>query len=222
MPRALWFKELRETLAVALIALLAYLAFVAGHAGYPVLPIFSGSSAEGKLPFLDGAFLPTFCFVSVCFAIALGLRQTAFESGRGTWLLLLHRPVGLRKLIGVKLAAGLVVYLLCGAVAILIYAAWAATRGTHASPFEWWMTVPAWKAWIAITPLYLGAFLAGIRPARWFGTRLLPVPVAGMLAVLFGVPQWRYLGGLWLIVSLLISACLVGLIFFVARTRDYS
>ena len=39
-------------------------------------------------------------------------------------------------LIGLKLAVGALVYLVCGAVPILLYGVWAATPGTHASPFD--------------------------------------------------------------------------------------
>jgi hypothetical protein len=221
MLKALWYKELRETLGIALAALLAYLAFVAHYTGYAVLP-FWVLSRDGWIPFLEGQFTSAFCFVSVCFAIGLGLRQTAFESGRGTWPFLLHRPMSLRRLIGAKLAAGLGVYLVCGAIPILIYAAWAATPGTHASPFQWWMTVPVWKAWIAIIVVYLGAFLAGIRPGRWIGTRLLPLPTAGLLAALAGAAPWRCLLGIPPLLLVLVCGCLVSFILFVARARDYS
>ena len=116
--------------------------------------------------------------------MALGLRQTVVESRRGTWLFLLHRPASLWRVLAAKLAVGGGLYLVCGAVAILSYAAWAAMPGKHASPFLWWMTARAWKAWGVIAIVYLAAFLAGIRPARWFGTRLLPLAAGGVLALL--------------------------------------
>jgi hypothetical protein len=69
---------------------------------------------------------------------------------------------------------------------------------------------------------YLAAFLSGLRPARWYGTRLLPLVgsffallLANLLVQLFGswVPVCAvailYLVFLWLIIH-------------VARTRDYS
>jgi hypothetical protein len=123
------------------------------------------------------------------------------------------------QLLGVKLAAGGGLYLLCSAIPILLFAWWAATPGTHASPFRWSMTVPVWQIWVSMTILYLGSFLAGIRPARWIGTRLAPVVAAGMLvAVIQLVPWWPVAG---LLVVLLVNVTLVTNIFHVARTRDY-
>ena len=83
------------------------------------------------------------------------------------------------------------------------------------------MTATAWKAWGLIAIVYLAAFLAGIRPARWFGTRLLPLAAGGLLAMLL---MFAYATGRWLgiAVFLLVAACLVGLIHFTARTRDFS
>ena len=123
-----------------------------------------GARGAAKFPFLDGKFLASFCFVSVALATALGLRQTAVESRGGTWLFLLHRPASLWQVLAVKLVVGGGLYLICGLIPILSYAAWAAMPGKHASPFFWWMTADAWKAWGLITIVYLAAFLAGIRP----------------------------------------------------------
>ena len=184
MLRALMLKELRETAWIALVALLAHLAFVANCAGYAVLPFWASEEPSRKFPFSTAASLLSFCFVSVALAVALGLRQTVAESRRGTWLFLLHRPVSLWRVLAAKLAVGGGLYLVCGLIAILSYAAWAAMPGKHASPFLWWMTATAWKAWGVIAIVYLAAFLAGIRPARWFGTRLLPLAAGGVLAIL--------------------------------------
>jgi hypothetical protein len=220
MLKALVLKELRETGWIAAVALVAHLSFVAMFAGYPVVPFWSGRNIE-VVPFVDGSFLTTFCFVSVALAVALGLRQTAVESGRGTWLFLLHRPAGMRRVFLAKFAVGGGLYLLSGLIAILAYAAWAGLPGKHASPFFWWMTANAWIAWGVITIIYLAAFLAGIRPARWFGTRLLPLAGAGPLAMalVFVISLWPLLG---IAALCLIVAYLVGLVLFTARNRDFS
>lgn len=116
---------------------------------------------------------------------------------------------------GAKLSAGLGLYLVTAAMPILLYAGWAATPGTHASPFEWSMTLGAWQIWLAITGFYLAAFLVGIRPARWIGSRLLPLVGVGVLVVILAVNRW-------LIGIFILDACLVSAIFFVACSRDYS
>ena len=219
MLKALLLKELRETARIALVALAAHLACVANCAGYAVLPFRSMRNVD-EIPFLDGSFLTSFCFVSVALAAALGLGQTVSESRWGTWLFLLHRPASLWRVLAAKLAVGAGLYLICGLVAILSYAAWAAMPGKHASPFRWWMTAYAWEAWGVIAVVYLGAFLAGIRPARWFGTRLLPLAAGGLLAVLLVfLLFWPLVG---IAAFLLVAACLVGLIHFTARSRDFS
>jgi len=219
MLRALMLKELRETAWIALVALAAHMAFVANCAGYRVL-VFWRTTSSIEIPFLTSYFVPTFCLVSIALAVALGLRQTAFESGRGTWLFLLHRPASMRRVLAAKLVVGTGLYLVCGLVAILSYAGWAAMPGKHASPFMWWMTAEAWKAWGLISIVYLGAFLAGIRPARWFGTRLLPLAASGVLAALLVFPMIWLLPGIAAL--LLVATCLVGLIDFTAQTRDFS
>ena len=214
MLKALVLKELRETAWIALAALLADLALAAACAGYPGLPF---TSTAYDIPFLDGGFLEFFCLISAALAAALGLRQTVFESRRGD-LFLRDRPANMRQVLAVKLAVGAALYLVCGLVAILSYAAWATRPGNHASPFLWWMTADAWKAWGVIVVIYLSAFLAGIRPARWFGTRLLPLPAGVVLAIVLVFPlHWPLLG---IAAILFAAACLVGLIHFAAQTGD--
>ena len=218
MWKALVFKELRDVLPIACIALLAYLACVASLMGYPVL--FDLFSAE-EIPFLGGALNEFFVYIAIAFTIGLGLWQTVAENNRGTWLFLLHRPVGLRTIVGFKLAAGAGVYLLVSALPILIYAFWAATPRTHASPFAWWMTKEAWHIWFFMLPCYFAAFLTGIRPSRWFGTRLLPLLAVGLLSTLIATLTWDY----WFlnhVAVILLCGMFSYIIFYVAQTRDFS
>ena len=111
-------------------------------------------------------------------AIALGLKQSAWEVGEGTYYFLLHRPATRRFIFGTKLAVGAGFVLIVGGLLVLLYAMWAATPGNVATPFYWSMTGPRWQLWLCMPLLYLGAFLSGIRPARWFGTRLMPLVAA--------------------------------------------
>ena len=109
--------------------------------------------------------------------------------------------------------------LACTLLPILIYATWAAMPGTHAGPFEWSMTGPAFRIWLLMPLAYLGAFASGIRPARWFGSRLLPlvsVAIPGLTRSC--LPYW------WLIgfpLLLLVAAVLVSDILWEAETRDF-
>ncbi len=72
---------------------------------------------------------------------------------------------------------------------------------------------------VSVGVLYLGAFLTGLRPGRWLGSRLLPIAAAGLLvAVIQYLPLWWVLG---LGALVLLSAWLLACIFVVAKTRDY-
>jgi len=220
MLKAMVFKELRETLWIAGVALILFLYVVTDLTGFHAVPFFVFASRQSQaLPFVHDGFVTSFAWVAVPFALALGFVQTAVESARGTWLFLLHRPVPRGQVLAVKLLVGGGLYLVCAGLPILIYAWWAATPGAHNGPFRWSMTLPAWQALLGIGGLYLGAFLAGVRPARWFGSRLFPLAAAGLLvpAIQF-CPWWWILG---LAATLALAAWLILDVLFVAQTREY-
>jgi hypothetical protein len=225
MFKAMAMKELREVRGIGLLALAAqvYLAVAA------VNPRLFLPGDRSPVPFVDdGFFLGWFVLISVATAIALGLRQTLGESIRGTYPFLLHRPAERRWLIGTKLLVGLAVSLTTGIVSILGYALWAATPGTHASPFEWSMTVPTWQMWLSMTPAYLGAFLTGIRPGRWYGRAftLAAGCTIAVATVAAGIPLEAYIGSVMALVAPFAIALagdlwLTSAILFTAKTRDY-
>ncbi len=217
MYRALALKELRETVGIAAVALLLYAYFTTGAIGFNLLAIYGGSSSA--IPFVEGWFGTGFVGVSIGLAVALGFRQSVRESAHGTFQFLLHRPAHRNRLIGTKLAFGAGLFLVCAAAPVLLYAWWAATPGTHASPFYWSMTLATWKVWLSLTALYLGAFLSGIRPARWFGTRLGPLVASGVLVFAIQFLPWWWVFGLGAV--LLLDALLLAAIFFVTGMRDF-
>ena len=218
MFRAMAIKEFREIQGIALLALAVHLIVVTSSSATGLAP---WANEPRNIPFVNTDYVFSFSWIAVAFAVALGFRQTVRESIRGTWLLLLHRPMRRGRVIAVKLLVGASVYLVVSAVPILLYWWWAATPGTHASPFESSMTARMWHVWSLSSIAYFGAFLSGIRPGRWFGTRLLPLAGAGLLAgCVFAAMYWWWCAGavlLTVIVTLLISNIL-----FVAQERDYS
>lgn len=216
MLTKLAMKELRETAWIAAAALAVYLYFTMSAIG-----LMTANWGSPWIPFVESEFLGPFAMVAACLAMALGFRQTVGESSKGTFLFLLHRPASRNWLIGVKLLVGGGLYLACSAVPILIYACWAATPRTHASPFFWSMTLPIWKVWAAILILYLSAFLSGLRPARWYGTRLLPLVAAGAFVLMVSVLPWSWPNVVRMVFVLLV-VLLVTQILYVARTRDFS
>jgi hypothetical protein len=219
--KALAIKELREVFGITAAALAGYLALVVNLMGAKVFDWIPGiPSGTQEVPFIGAGFTMFFTFVSVAFAVALGFRQSAWELARGTYLLLLHRPISRDRIFLTKLAVGLGVLLLGASLPIVLYAWWAAVPGNHPSPFDWSMTGQAWRTTFLIPLLYLGAFLSGLRPARWFGTRLLPLVATAMLLLLLDeLPSWWSLS---FPLAVVLYGLLAANIFFVARTRDYA
>ncbi len=233
MFRAMVLKELREIRGIVLLALVVYtlmlIAAIAPNLSGRVLPLLSLLSVfrnrqETLVPLVNDVFVVWYYLASAVLAIVMGLSQTLSESIRGTYPFLLHRPVTHGWLIGMKLAVGMVAYLICAAVPLLVYVLWAATPGTHAGPFEWSMSWPAWAGWFATTLLYLGAFLTGIRPGRWYASRLLPLVAAGLgIAVALGLSFAFRQAPLWVCLAVLAAdAWMISAFFFVTQTRDFS
>lgn len=217
--RALVLKELREVAGIAAAALAVYLAVVGGLMGIRAFRELPGVPSGSGVPFVEDRFQPAFALVTAALAAALGLRQTLGESIGGTWQFLLHRPRRRTALVLVKVATGLGVLLVSAAAPIVAYGVWAALPGRHASPFAWSMTGPAWDLAMLMTLVYLGAFLTGLRPGLWYGTRLLPLAGAG---VLLGA---AYLAS-WVVPAVLAAGAaglvLVACVCHVARVRDYA
>jgi hypothetical protein len=218
MTHALIYKELRETLPIVALGLAALLIVASSSMGFSPLPLLVQPRARA-IPFINDPFTPRYIITAGSLAIALGIWQALGDFRGEAQFFLLHRPASRRSVYLTKLATGLAVYLLCGFLPIALYAAWAAAPGTHASPFVWSMTAFEWLTWLALTSVYLGAFLAGIRPAAWVGTRLTPL-VAAMAAVFFVSIVLPNLAGVALIA--LLDAALVAAILLAVETRDFT
>jgi hypothetical protein len=218
MLKTLAWKEAREALPLIVLAVLAQIYLVGTATGTHLAILKQDSSV---IPFLSSNDVFSWIFlVSGLAAGVLGLWQTWWESSRGTFHFLLHRPAKREAVFAVKLLLGMAVCLAVTAGPIVVYSLWAATPGKHASPFEWSMTAWSWQLCVRIPLIYLGAFLSGIRPARWLGSRLFPLATAVFAVLLLE------LAGTWpvlqIAICLVIQACFVLAILHVARARDYS
>jgi len=218
MTIALVWKELRESLAIAALGLLALFSVTMGNMGLSPMPGLIGSRNPGQIPFVEDSFLYQFGFVCCVLAIALGFKQSIGDLFGDAQLFVLHRPVTRARIYGTKITLGLAIYLLLAAAAVVAYSIWAASPGTHASPFEWRMTVSAWTIWLGMTTVYLGAFLSGIRPAAWLGTRLSPL-ASSAIAVILALVLPSFIAWLGVIAF---DALLVLLILNVVETRDFA
>jgi hypothetical protein len=226
MTRALIYKEIRETLPIVAVGLAALLLVALHPMGYSPIPNLLGYLQQGAIPFVGyrDEFTSQFHMAAGGLALALGFWQSLADFWGGAHLFVLHRPASRRRIYGVKLAVGLAAYLMCGVVPIALYALWAATPGTHASPFEWSMTTDAWFGWISMVTIYLSAFLSGVRPASWMGTRLAPLAAAAAMLMLAEVAGMKFpaispFGGLLILV--LTDIALAVSIIYVVQARDF-
>ncbi|HEY4311005.1 MAG TPA: hypothetical protein VGN12_16255 [Pirellulales bacterium] len=216
-------KEARELLPLFALAALVQLVLLVSAMGWlpkTVNIVGEPTNIPFYNPLADGDVIFLFIFVGFAFAVLCGLWQTLSELMRGTFHFLLHRPLARSRIFGVKLAVGATACLLLTVLPILGYAVWAATPGTHASPFFWSLTGRAWLLCLGIVVIYLATFLSGLRPARWYGSRFWPVALALFSAyVLHGMPL------AWLITAgalTAIGALYVVAILHVAYARDFS
>jgi hypothetical protein len=222
MLKALVLKELREVAGIGLIGLVVLGYLTALSVGYNLPRLLPGG---GRIPFVEDPFVYQAAIISFCLAAAIGMAQSLLESARGTWVWIWHRPVRRESVIGVKLGVGAAVYLACGMLPIVWYALWAATPGTHASPFLWSMTYDAWANCLSMVVVYLAGFLSGVWPGRWFGTRLLPLVGVGTLLWATRFIFERYWPHRWIVEWALIgllAAAVVYSIVFTVRERDFS
>lgn len=216
MLKALVWKEARELAPLVALAVVAELMFY-----FPLHMFISMNySSEGQIPFI-GSSLPNWLLVvGAVTGIAIGFWQTSGELTRGTFLYLLHHPIERRNVFLVKLAIGVALTLLAPGVPILAYAIWAAIPGNQPAPFFWSMTVGTWLIWFRLPIFYLAAYLSGLRPGRWLGSRAIPLVAAPLLfAFIFIFAAWPIVS---LVATLFVEAAYLYVILFVASARDYS
>jgi hypothetical protein len=216
MLKALVIKELRESAGVAALAAAAILYALADMAGIQFLPWQMQGSYS--MPFVSDALNSYLAMIVGGLAIGLGLKQTAWEFGQGTHYFLFHRPVSRGRIFLTKLAVGLGWVLILSTLLILLWAWWAATPGRVPVPFYWSMTIPAWQHWLTFPVVYLGAFLSGIRPGHWFGSRLGPLAAAIFIAITAASVPFVWLGAAISLIS--IVAFMIGIFYYIDR-RDY-
>lgn len=193
MQMALLSKEMRECSLYAALALLAQMQWLGDGMDLPLIPVF-GSGRGQEIPFLNFQ-LPNresvFGMTGAAAGIVFGLHQSLWESWRQTTLFLLHRPLPRSQIFLAKLAAGALLLLAVTYLPLLIYALWAATPGTHASPFSWSMTETWWRDASVAFICYAGAFLTGLQPGRWIGSKSWPLIAAILFAIALRIaPFW--------------------------------
>lgn len=216
MWTSLCLKELRENAVIAAVALVWTLQWMAGLFGSQLSML---GTQPYTIPFLDNTAFAGFVTCAAVLAAALGFHQTMGESTRQTYLFLLHRPAPRRLVMSAKLAVGLCLLLAFTLGPMLVYLAFAAVPGMHASPFDWEFTYEWWWVVVLAAVFYLGAFLSGLRPARWFVSRLWPL--AGTAALCGGVFLLAMVTGWAIVFAAVLAIGLFDQIQHVAATREF-
>jgi hypothetical protein len=216
MQKALVIKELRESVGIVAVAMFGVAYLLAELTATPIMPWQNGYLYT--YPFVWDSTQVYLWFLGGALAIALGFRQTAWELSHGTYFFLLHRPISRRAVFGAKLFVGLSLLMLITALLLALFTWWAATPGHFDAPFFYSMTLPSWQTWVVLPPVYFGAFLAGIRPGRWFGSRLVPLVAGFLAAVVASNMFWFWLSA---VLSIVASGLLIVAIFHYVQFRDY-
>jgi hypothetical protein len=228
MLKSMMRKELGELTPILVMALMLQFFLLSVEAGMKWGPLYMMGWQEaystGIIPFVSSYSFVFNCIVGAVAAAAIGLFQSMGESRRGTFLFLLHRPASRESILGAKLLIGGLLTFLIMAIPILFYAIWAAVPGTHASPFFWSMTKWAWNLAVLWVLVYLGAFLSGLRVARWYVSRFWPLIAALILVPVLNVMFWpgTWLEALGALGVLVAGAALAVSVIYIGRTRDYS
>jgi hypothetical protein len=113
--------------------------------------------------------------------LALGLLQILPELRRDQWAFLVHRPVSRTTLFFGKVIPGVCLYLLATIAPLLGFALWASSPSHVPAPFDVRFTLVGWAAILSGLPFYFAGLLVALRPARWYGSRALPI-VSALIA----------------------------------------
>jgi ABC-type transport system involved in multi-copper enzyme maturation permease subunit len=197
---ALVKKELREHYPVALLAfVVAWVAVAAAIATLTLLNVdaqyrYSGFYPGvllrlGVVPLVNPVFLGVFTCTCGVLGTLLGALLTAREEVFHTWSFLLSRPVSRLQVFWAKLVTGTLLYATVLAPPYLALGLWSAVPGNVPAPWHWsFMRGGALGLFLGYA-LLLGTFACGIRPARWYGTRLVPL-VATITAIALLADLW--------------------------------
>ncbi len=177
--RPMIWKEWRENARWAVLALIV-LALALGYQLYAANLTTSSDPAGG----LWNGIAPVFLFGCPLLGAALGFAQVMPELRRDQWAYLVHRPVPRTTLFWGKAVTGLLLALGATALPLGLLGLWAALPGDVAAPFDIHLLLPGVAALLTIVPFYFAGMLLALRPARWQGSRALPLAAAVLASIL--------------------------------------
>ncbi len=171
--KAMFWKECRENARWAVLALLALSLGLA----YAWFHLYQQSSFPSLGQIWSGENL-VLTITTPLIGLALGLLQILPELRRDQWAFLVHRPASRTTLFFGKVLPGVCLYLLATILPLLGLAAWAASPSHVPAPFDFRFTLAGWAAILSGLPFYFAGLLVALRPARWYGSRTLPLLTA--------------------------------------------
>src|SRR5262245_37601158 len=143
---------------------------------------FGGTRLVSGLVLVRTDWLVSFGFLAAGIASVFGLAMSLDDGLRGTWPFALFRPVSRHAYFGVKLAVGGMLTLLLAALPVAGYSVWAVQSETL---WRWVLLQPAIEACGWSVVIFLGAFLSGIRPSKWWWSRLWPLGATLVMGLWF-------------------------------------
>jgi hypothetical protein len=139
-------------------------------------------------------------------AVALAGAQFAFDQKTSARAFLHHRKQSAREIFHAKVAIGSLLYALALFVPLIYTAFYLEWMGPERLPTTWYQTVPAMTYSFFCFSFYFGVSLVVSRPARWLGTKLIPL-FASVLITLSS-------GGVYTPVPINVSVLVLGLASF--------
>jgi len=201
--KQLWLKEWREQFKVALIglAIFSLILLQAVKNGMSQLSsLYQGYEttiwADGLQPLVSGELLGESAFFCGFFGLALGWLQIFAENHRDLRAFLVHRPVDRLLLLHAKLLSGLALYALAVGLPFAVLLVYVLIPGHVPAPFEWAMVGPMVNLFLLGLVGYGAGLLIGLRPARWYASRIfgLGPAILAAIAVFASREYWQAAG----------------------------
>ena len=166
-------KELHERLKVTFVCLVIVVAGQFISLGFQHMMSLAGVEIGGSLfPFTF------FTLTSALSGLLIGRAQIVHENRGDRWGFLALRPVRRSTLFFGKALAGALLYCVATGVPLAFVTAWMAAPGHRPLPWDPSMALPGVADMLCGLVYYFAAMLVGMREARWYGSRFLPLGAA--------------------------------------------
>lgn len=176
--RTIAWREIREYRIWALLYMVVMLVSFAAVLFTERETLHSYGGYRNGFSLVSETFLLTGRIGALLWAATLGFVQILADFRGDRTALLLHRPATRSSIFFGKASGGAVLYFFPLGVPFVLACAWAATPGNLAAPFWPRLMLPAIADMLSGLAFYFAAMIAALRPARWYGSRVLPLIAA--------------------------------------------